>query len=383
MSLVSTVITIGTIPVALALLVWGTLQPTPRSDGTRVPRRWPVSIERIWQLEFWPAWFFYLPLVPWYLYLSLRHGGVTVWTAANPGIPAGGLVGESKSEILRNLDQRFVTPTVYLPPASLAERLQAAASAITAYPVILKPDAGQRGAGVRKVEQFCDVERYLRANPDPIVIQRFHPGPYEVGMFYYRLPSEPQGTIFSATDKVFPVVVGDGQSTLAELIQSHPRYRMQESVFRARHATELGRVLNHGQPFPLATAGNHCQGTLFRDGAHLITPELTAALEQTVRPFTGFYFGRFDLRYSDPDALRAGHGFEIVELNGATSESTNLYDPKWSIGRAYSALFRQWSLAFRIGAQNRRRGHTVVSALEVVRLLRQFYHQRSVRLLSD
>jgi hypothetical protein len=44
-----------------------------------------------------------------------------------------------------------------------------------------------------------------------------------------------------------------------------------------------------------------------------------------------------------------GDDFAIVELNGASSESTNIYDPSRSLFQAYRTLFRQWALVFRIG----------------------------------
>ena len=54
--------------------------------------------------------------------------------------------------------------------------------------------------------------------------------------------------------------------------------------------------------------------------------------------------------------LRAGRKFQIIELNGAASEDTSIYDARNSLRSAYGALFRQWELVFAIGAANRRRG---------------------------
>jgi hypothetical protein len=59
-----------------------------------------ARVSRLWRWEFWPSWLFYLPVLPWLAYLSLRYGRVLTWTAANPGIPHGGVVGESKHAIL-------------------------------------------------------------------------------------------------------------------------------------------------------------------------------------------------------------------------------------------------------------------------------------------
>ena len=194
---------------------------------------------------------------------------------------------------------------------------------------------------------------------------------------------EEAGHIFSITDKVFPVLVGDGRSTLEELIWRHPRYRMQARTFLARHDAERGRVLAAGEPFALALAGNHCQGTMFRDGGHLITPELERAVDAVARRFDGFFIGRFDVRYSSVDAFKAGSDLAVVELNGATSESTNLYDPSWSLVAAYRTLFRQWSLLYRIGDANRQRGHEPAAILAFLRLVFGYYRGLRVDPLAD
>jgi membrane protein DedA with SNARE-associated domain len=342
-----------------------------------------ARIAKLWRWEFWPAWLFYMPLVPWCLLLALRYRSLTVWTAANPGIPAGGVVGESKAYILSRLPEQWIVPTLLVSSAPIAERLRAIDNCGWEYPHILKPDAGQRGAGVKKAHDAVDVEKYLLANPGPVIVQPYHPGPFEAGIFYCRMPEEATGRIFSITDKVFPEVIGDGRSTLEELIWRHSRYRMQAATFLARHEADRDRVLSAGERLPLALAGNHCQGTLFRDGAHLITPELERTIDAIARSFDGFYIGRFDVRYRSESDLRDGRGFAVIELNGATSESTNLYDPSWPLVRAYRTLFRQWALLFRIGHENRRRGHEPVSAVELVRLVRAFYRDRTTDLLAD
>src|SRR5262249_33769531 len=148
---------------------------------------------------------------------------------------------------------------------------------------------------------------------------------------------------------------------------------MQACTFLARHAAGRGRVLAAGESFPLALAGNHCQGTLFRDGSHLITPGLRRTVDAIARQFPGFFVGRFDVRYANVAEFRAGRDLAVVELNGVMSESTNVYDPSWSLPRAYRTLARQWALLYRIGRENRRRGHRPTGVRELARLLLEYY----------
>jgi pimeloyl-ACP methyl ester carboxylesterase/membrane protein DedA with SNARE-associated domain len=346
-----------------------------------------ARLGRLYRWEFWPAWLFYLPLIPWLAYLSVRYRGVLTWTCANPGVPDGGVVGEAKFDILARLAPTAIVPSAVIEPGELSQRVEQLRQAIESggwtFPLILKPNAGQRGAGVKRVNDGADAEKYLQANPVAVLAQTYHPGPFEAGVFYYRIPGEATGHIFSITDKRFPVVTGDGRSTLEQLIWRHPRYRMQAGTFLTRHANEKGRVLAANEEFRLALAGNHCQGTLFCDGAALLTPELERAVDAIVQPFDGFFIGRFDIRYSDVAEFRAGRGLAVVELNGVTSESSNLYDPSWSLLAAYRTLFRQWALIYRIGDENRRRGHRPSGVVALLGSIWRFYRERRVDLLSD
>jgi membrane protein DedA with SNARE-associated domain len=359
---------------------------TSLSSSIGRARLW-ARVSRLWRWEFWPSWLFYLPLVPWLLWLSVRYRGLMTWTAANPGIPSGGVVGESKYAILGQLPERWIVPSLLVPPGATDDRIAVIEQTIKrrawAWPLILKPDASQRGAGLKLAHDLVDVEKYLQAQPAAIVAQTYHPGPFEAGIFYYRLPGEASGRIFSITDKHFPVIVGDGRSTLENLIWRHPRYRMQAGTFLARHDGEKHRVLDAGERFRLAVAGNHCQGTMFRNGEHLITPELERTVDAIAKQFDGFFFGRFDVRYTDLERFKAGQDLAIVELNGVTSESTNIYDPTKSLAWAYRTLYRQWELLYRIGAANRQQGNRVPGVWELLVETLAFYWNFRVNPLAD
>ena len=360
--------------------------------------------------EYWPPWIFYAPLVPWLAYLSIRHGGPTVFTCCNPGIgEGGGVVGESKFEIDRALEdaRRWVLPVVLIDEAgNPRERAERALSAIRArpdlggLPVILKPDSAQRGFSVRLARTDNDVREYFQTMTRPTIIQKYHPGPHECGILWARLPGtivrtaaddEPMGRIFSITHKEFPTITGNGKHTLEQLIYRHRRYRRQADVFLARFADERTRVLDAGESLRLAESGNHCQGTLFADGADLVTPELEQRIDEIARSFHapgmdqpgGFDYGRFDVRYESAIKLRRGEGFAVIELNGATSESTNLYDPSKSVFWAWSVLLRQWQLLYRIGSARYRTGRKPLTTRQLIGLIRAYYKDRPGSAIAD
>lgn len=349
--------------------------------------RWIARLSRLWRWEFWPSWLFYLPLLPWLAILAVRYRSATVWTAANPGIPQGGVVGESKFAILCKLPTRWTLPSVLIDQPTVEVRvlqLQRNMQELCwSFPLILKPDASQRGAGVKRVHTIEEATRYLGSARFAVIAQPYHPGPFEAGIFYVRLPGAARGRILSITDKQFPQVTGDGHATLAQLIWRHPRLRMQGDTFLNRHTNQQDRVLAAGETMQLAVAGNHCQGTMFRDGSHLITPELEQRIDAIAQHFAGFHFGRFDVRYTDERAFLAGDDLAIVELNGVTSESTNLYDPAHSLRTAYAILFRQWALLFQIGNANRRRGIQPTTMSELVAVAAGYFRGHRPDPLAD
>ncbi len=352
-------------------------------------RKLAIRLQKQVRYEYWPGWKFYLPMLPYWLYLMARYRSMTLWTLANPCMPDGGVVGESKSDILSRIDDEAVLKHALIPEdAEPAERIKLTQQIIAergwSYPLILKPDAAQRGAGVTLIEDDADLATFFEQCLGPAQLQQYHPGPMECGIFYARLPSQPSGRIFSITDKVFPVIIGDGESNLEELIWKHPRFRFQHDVFHIRWADDLERVLAKGEELRLAEAGNHCQGTLFRDGAHLITPELEQRIDQLAKQLEGFYFGRIDLRYTDEASLKRGEGLAVIEINGVTSESTNLYDPDWSLWRAQATLRHQWALCMRIAAEVRdKQGLQPKAPLRLLRDTFRYYRGRQISTLSD
>jgi membrane protein DedA with SNARE-associated domain len=347
----------------------------------------PARLARWLRWEFWPMWLFYAPVAIWVGLLALRHRGISTITASNPGIPDGGVVGESKFRILSKLPSDCTIPSAFVEAGPAAHRVHSIVAHMReqrwSFPVVLKPDIGQRGVGVRLAQCIEDVETYCERETSSILVQPYHPGPFEAGVFYYRLPGEVRGRIFSITDKHFPVLIGDGRSTVKALVWAHPRYRLQASTFLTRHSHSLDRVLAPGERMQLAIAGNHAQGTLFRDGAHLWTPALERRIDEVAQSYPGFFVGRFDVRYSDADGLRAGHGLAIVELNGATAESTDIYDPNRSLLSAYRQLFKQWSIVFTIGAANRATGAAVTPTRRLASLLRAHMTSKPAFALSD
>ncbi len=339
------------------------LEVALRTARTTAPREKLVSF-----FEFWPGWLFYTPVVLQCLALGVRYRSPVALTAANPAIDAGGLCGESKVSILDQVGQsarpwlaRYTSVTTH--PwdgrADFAAAEQAMEAAGLGYPLVAKPDVGCNGTGVRLIGDAADLYRYLAAFPreERVLLQEFLPEEGEAGLFYVRHPDEKHGRITSITLKYPPVVTGDGRSTLRELILADPRAGQVAHLYLPRLAHRLHEVPAQGERVRLVFVGNHCKGSIFRNGARHATPELTACFDRIGAALPDFHFGRIDVRFSSLAALSRGEGFRIIEINGAGSEATHVWDPATSLLDAWRAQFFHYGEAYRIGAANRDRGH--------------------------
>jgi membrane protein DedA with SNARE-associated domain len=331
--------------------------------GWRTQRRLLGWLRRGSRWEFWPPWLAYIPVMPYIVFLGIKHRSLTLFTAANPGIPSGGFVGESKSAILSRLtrvpDWTTVSEATAVYDFMSCHELS--------YPIVLKPDVGERGSGVVIARCVGEVASYFASGAPRTIIQKYVAG-MEFGIFYYRYPEQAEGRIFSITEKRFPAVVGNGSSTITELVLRDERAVCLADLYLSRLKCPPDDVPAAGEPVPLAELGSHCQGAVFLNGARLETAALRSAVDSLARRFSGFYFGRFDVRSESLEQLRRGR-FEVLELNGVSAEATHIYDPSVTLLAAYRVLFRQWRIAFEIGAMNRQLGHRPMTFREFVTLL--------------
>jgi hypothetical protein len=225
-------------------------------------------------------------------------------------------------------------------------------------PLVIKPDIGCNGTGVRLVESEEALDTVLSAFPRNVrlVLQRLVPWEGEAGIFYMRRPDDDVGHISSLTLKAQPVVTGDGTSTLRALIAADPRHGRLQHLYCARLGARLDTVPGRGERVRLVFAGNHCKGSMFRNGAAEITPALTARIDAIARSMPDFCFGRVDVRFASVQGLREGRDFSIIEINGVGSEATHIWDPRTPLREVFAAQFAHYRAAFEIGRENRRRG---------------------------
>jgi len=321
-----------------------------------------------------PNGIFYIPIGLRWIFLSIRFRNLTMPTIANPLIETGGFWGESKSSILEDVannqrkwmaDYFSFRRTNQPAEIDLREVLLKMAELGLEFPVVAKPDIGWQGFGVRKIEQESELSGYLSTYPqnERLLIQKLIPYDGEAGVFYARMPDETHGSVFSLTLRYFPYVIGDGSSTLHELIKNNPRTGFKANYYLGKNpghigfsSEKLGAVPHKNEMVRLSFIGSIRVGGIYRDARHLITPELSERFDEIARSIPEFYFGRFDIKFKSTELLKAAADFSIIEINGAGSEPIHAWDPEVSFVNLYRELFKTQHLLFRIAAQNRKRG---------------------------
>ena len=341
---------------------------TTLATSTRLAR--PISIS---SFEFWPSWLFYIPVVAFWILMGLRYRSFSLPTAANPRVETGGLCGERKTTILDQAGPgaiEWIAPYVVVTTGvdDRARTLQAMAGIGLTLPVVVKPNIGCNGTGVRLVTSEAALESTLAEFPRGVelVVQELVVHDGEAGIFYIREPGAPTGRITSLTLKEAPIIIGDGRSTIRSLILEDERFRHVPQLYLPRLKDRLDEVLKQGERFRLVFAGNHCKGSIFIDGSHEITRALSTRIDSIMQAFPDFHFGRLDVRFESTTTLRGGEGFRIIEINGVGSEATHIWDPHTSLWTAYRDQFEHYRIAFEIGAQMRRRGIKPTSLFELL-----------------
>jgi hypothetical protein len=339
---------------------------------------------RLLHWEYWNFQVIYVPIYPIFIFLCLRARSFFFFSAANPKIRNGGFLAESKKDIYYMVPPEFQPRTLFFTagrsPALVAEQLL---EAQFHFPLIGKPDMGGKGRGVKKLEDLTSVKKYAQDSRTDFHIQEFVSFEKEMGIFYYRYPGMSRGNISGIVEKEFLKVVGDGKQNIGQLLQNNPRAILQVGQIQWNEPGLLDRVIAANEIFTVVPYGNHARGALFLDQSATVSPELEDWMDEICKKIPDFYFGRLDIRYESRELLEAGKSFFILEVNGAGSEPTHIYDPRHSIFFAWKEIVRHWIILYKISIANHRLGHDYLSFSQGVNMFRtDSYNSKKLSVLQ-
>jgi RimK-like ATP-grasp domain len=308
---------------------------------------------KLFSWEYWPFYIVYIPAYFYWIILAIRNKNIFFFNTSNPTIKNGGMLMESKKEIYDILPKGYYPGTLLFKSSSSANKIIEEINKNNfQFPLIGKPDIGMQGLAVKKLENKNDVIAYAQSSRVDFLIQEFIHLENEVGIFYYRYPGEKKGKISGIVSKEFLTVTGDGVSNIEGLLQKEPRFILQIPYLKSTCKDLLQKVLTKGEIQLLVPYGNHARGAKFVDVTHLVNDKLENTIDELCQKVPGFYFGRLDLRYNTWAELEEGKNISIIELNGAGSEPTHMYDPKHSIFFAWKEIIWHWKILAKISRMN-------------------------------
>lgn len=299
----------------------------------------------------------YFPVLFYWMWCSLKSGNPFYFVATNPGIKNGGMLNDPKYPVLKCFKGEQIPRTLWVAENTDRHIIEEQRKAMGLdYPLIAKPDIGERGLKVELIKEATSLNQYHKAANFDYLLQEYIALPLEVGIFYYRFPDKESGKISSVVVKEMLQVTGNGRSSLKELIMDYPRARLQSEKLEQKNAEALRSVPREGEVVELETIGNHNRGTTFLDGNRWIGQELLQVIERLARQVPGFYYGRFDIKCENMETLIRGRNFKILELNGAKSEPAHIYQPGFPLMKAYRSIFHHWKIMYRISEINHQNG---------------------------
>jgi hypothetical protein len=276
------------------------------------------------------------------------------FTSANPAIFMGGFFGEHKDEILDLIPDEYKVKSIHITSNDLTRLESIINEQGFGFPLIVKPNVGERGFGVKKIYLLEELYAYSKEFED-FLIQEFVDYPLELGVLYSQLPDDTRGVVSSICEKKFIRILGDGKSSAEELVRIHPRHRLYLNVILEECPENLQKIPAKGQDYVVYEIGNHAKGTQFLDANNYLGDEIDDVFNKINNRVEGVYFGRYDLKVPSYEDLKLGRNIKVFELNGVSSEPGHIYDQS-NVFKAYSELKTHWLRIIKISNQNIKKG---------------------------
>jgi hypothetical protein len=331
---------------------------------------WRRFFIRLRAWEYWPIYVFNLPVLGIWIWNAIRSRDFFFFTLANPGIETGGFFGESKSAILHHIPEAYKPRTVLVKATtSIADLQVLMETSGLQFPVIAKPEIGERGWLISKIHSMDELQVYLAKHPIDIILQTYVDYPLELSIMVYQTPDGKESAVTSVCEKHFLQVKGDGKSSLGELILEQDRAVLHFEKLSGKFADQWEEVVPANEVRILEPIGNHCRGTMFLNRRDRISPEMTSLMVSLLRAMPGVNYGRFDMRLASWESFRTGKDIMVLEFNGASSDPAHIYQPGYSLLRAYRDIAYHWRIMRKIARQNKGKGHQPMTFKQIISAL--------------
>ena len=243
---------------------------------------------------YWVSKLFYFQSMWYWFIYSLKFQSITFFSAINPAVHLGGMLDERKSDIYKLVPKQYLPKTisVSVPSDELAEDI---ISSRIGFPMIIKPDVGLKGYLVKKVDNANELVESLRDYQGrEVLFQEFLTHDREFSLLYYHMPSSGKYGISSFIEKKLPFVIGDGTSSLGQLIDKKFNPFLKKEYILKKKKDEIHTVVAKGEKIIIDHVGNYSRGSKFYSLNHEIDNHLIDAAHHFFSNVKGLNFGRMD-----------------------------------------------------------------------------------------
>lgn len=315
--------------------------------------------------EYWPMWAFYLPLSFYFLFKGILKRHLFFFTNVNQGMDEyGGLFFDSKSQVDNWIPQKYRPISLLIKKQDL---LSFQLPTSIAFPIIIKPNSGERGRAVVKINSNLELNQSLKLCDEDMLVQEYIDYQNEYGVFVSWIPDLKIFKILSLTEKKFFRVVGDGNSTIKELILKQKRGVVFYKELIRITELDINMIPDYGHELIVHTQGNHCKGTEFINSNYKITEKMQSSFNQLLQEIKVFEFGRFDIKVFEFHRLETLENFKIIEFNGLAAEPTIVYDQKVGYIKALKTFIEHWSYLVKISNYHKNNGLNPLNSRRIVK----------------
>ncbi|MGC6525606.1 MAG: hypothetical protein ACON30_04950 [Flavobacteriaceae bacterium] len=290
----------------------------------------------------------------------------------------GGAFLSSKNNYLKDIPQNWVPKTLYVPTNQhMTKTLEKLITKGIMFPLIVKPDMGERGKNVALLATAKELEQYLIKIQQPVLIQEYISYPIELGiLFYWDTNDKP--CISSIGVKKLCEIEGNGKDTLKKLVSKNHRIANRKEFLQEKFKTQWHQIVPEKEKILIEPIGNHNLGTAFYDGKEHYSEEMLEWVASCVKNIPGFDYGRLDLKIENWNAFKNNNGIKILEINGVNSEPIHIYDPSYSLWKAYKDIFHHMNIIYKLSKHKTDKKTPPVSLFDFIRGAKKVINNKKI-----
>jgi len=307
-----------------------------------------------------PKFIYYSPLLIWLFWLILKYRiGLRSLLSLNPSMRFAGTGLDSKYFRLSKIDSpRHKIPTLLMQINDVLNKstfTAATEKADISFPMIIKPNRGNGSIGVKKVNNFNEVEKAFSSfQPKHLefLIQSQILYKYEFSLNYYRFPGDTKGKIFDLAERKLPIVIGDGKSSVIQLINFNDELINNINMFPISEMMSVDFIPSKNEEVELHYAANNMFANSVIDWTDKVTPELQETLDD-ISNRSDLHILKFDVKTKSPREMLSFGKFKILEINGLTAQINSAYAASYSYFESLKRIAAHYEILFRLAKKIR------------------------------